>query len=101
MLGIIIGVSRLSSNWLLSRLALVYIETFRNIPLLIQLLFWFLIILELPNVREGYIFFDAFYLNNSGFYLPWANTSRRILALGDLDRCRKHSRHRRLQHPQP
>jgi len=71
-LGIIIGVSRLSRNWLLSRLALVYIETFRNIPLLIQLLFWFLIILELPNVREGYIFFDAFYLNNSGFYLPWA-----------------------------
>ncbi len=72
-LGIIIGVSRLSRNWLLSRLALVYIETFRNIPLLIQLLFWFLIILELPNVREGYIFFDAFYLNNSGFYLPWAS----------------------------
>ena len=70
-LGIVIGVSRLSSNWLLSRLALVYIETFRNIPLLIQLLFWFLIILELPNVREGYIFFDAFYLNNSGFYMPW------------------------------
>ena len=71
MLGIIIGVSRLSSNWLLSRTALVYIETFRNIPLLIQLLFWFLIILELPNVREGYILFDAFYLNNSGLYLPW------------------------------
>ena len=70
-LGIVIGVSGLSRNWLLSRLALVYIETFRNIPLLIQLLFWFLIILELPNVREGFIFFDAFYLNNSGFYLPW------------------------------
>ena len=70
-LGIVIGVSGLSRNWLLSRLALVYIETFRNIPLLIQLLFWFLLILELPNVREGYIFFDAFYLNNSGFYLPW------------------------------
>ncbi len=72
LLGIVIGVSRLSSNWILSRIALVYIETFRNIPLLIQLLFWFLIILELPNVREGYIFFDTFYLNNSGFYLPWA-----------------------------
>ena len=71
LLGIIIGVSRLSSNWLLSKLALTYIETIRNIPLLIQLLFWFLIVLELPNVREGYIFFDTFYLNNSGFYLPW------------------------------
>ena len=73
LLGIVIGVSRLSSNWLLSRLALVYIDTFRNIPLLIQLLFWFLIILELPNVREGYVFFDTLYLNNSGFYLPWAS----------------------------
>ena len=70
-LGIIVGVSRLSSNWLLNKLALVYIDTFRNIPLLIQLLFWFLIILALPNVREGYVFFDAFYLNNSGLYLPW------------------------------
>ena len=71
LLGIIVGVSRLSSNWLLNKLALTYIETIRNIPLLIQLLFWFLIILELPNVREGYVFLDTFYLNNSGFYLPW------------------------------
>ena len=73
LIGIIVGVSRLSSNWLLSRIALVYIETFRNIPLLIQLLFWFLIVLQLPNVREGYVFFDAFYLNNSGFYHPWVS----------------------------
>lgn len=73
LLGIVIGVSRLSRNWILSRLALVYIETFRNIPLLIQLLFWFLIVLELPNVREGYIYFDAVYLNNSGLYLPWVS----------------------------
>ena len=72
-LGIVIGVAGLSRNWLLSKIALVYIETFRNIPLLIQLLFWFLIVLELPNVREGYIFMDAFYLNNSGFYLPWVS----------------------------
>ena len=56
---------------MLNKLALTYIETIRNIPLLIQLLFWFLIILELPNVREGYVFLDTFYLNNSGFYLPW------------------------------
>ena len=67
LLGIVIGVSRLSSNWLLSKLALVYIETFRNIPLLIQLLFWFLIILELPNVREGYVFFDTFISTTADF----------------------------------
>ena len=70
-IGIIIGVSRLSSNWLLSRIALAYIEIFRNIPLLVQLLFWFLIVLSLPNVREGYELLNTFYLNNSGLYLPW------------------------------
>ena len=71
MLGIIIGVARISNNWLLNRLALAYIETFRNVPLLLQLLFWFLIVLGLPHVRETFSLFNAFYLNNSGFYLPW------------------------------
>ena len=71
LLGIMIGIARLSSNWLLNRIALGYIEIFRNIPLLIQLLFWLLIVLSLPRVRESYVFFDAFYLSNSGLYLPW------------------------------
>ena len=71
LLGIAVGVARLSPNWLLNRVALVYIELFRNIPLLVQLLFWFLIVLNLPGVREGYVVADAFYLNNSGFFLPW------------------------------
>ena len=71
LLGILVGVARLSPNWLLNRIAIVYIEVFRNIPLLVQLLFWFLIVLSLPTVREGYIAFDAFYLSNSGVNLPW------------------------------
>ena len=69
-LGIIIGVSRLSSNWLVSKLALVYVEFFRNVPLLVQLLFWFFIVLTLPQVREGFVFFDALYVNNSGISIP-------------------------------
>ena len=69
-LGIIIGVSRLSSNWLVSKLALVYVEFFRNVPLLVQLLFWFFIVLTLPQVREGLVFFDALYVNNSGISIP-------------------------------
>ena len=69
-LGIFIGVARLSSNWLVSKLALVYVEFFRNAPLLVQLLFWFFIVLALPQVREGFVFLDAFYLNNSGISLP-------------------------------
>ena len=71
LLGILVGIARLSSNWLLNRISLAYIEIFRNIPLLIQLLFWLLIVLSLPRVRDGYVFFDKFYLNNSGLYLPW------------------------------
>ncbi len=71
LLGILVGVARLSSNWLLNKAALVYVEAFRNTPLLVQLLFWFLVVLSLPQVREGYVAFDAVYLNNSGFYLPW------------------------------
>ncbi len=69
--GIIVGVARLSPNWLLSRTALVYVDVFRNIPLLVQLLFWFFIVLSLPPVREGYVLWDAFYLNNSGIAIPW------------------------------
>lgn len=71
-LGIIVGVVRLSPNWLLSRAALVYVDVFRNIPLLVQLLFWYFIVLEvLPPVREGYVLWDAFYLDNGGFAMPW------------------------------
>ena len=70
-LGILIGVARLSSNWLVSRLALVYIEFFRNVPLLVQLLFWFFIILALPPVREGYAIGGFLYINNGGVSMPW------------------------------
>ncbi len=53
-LGFIIGVMRLSSNWLVSKLAMIYIETLRNIPLLLQIFFWYFAILRpLPNVRDS------------------------------------------------
>ena len=69
-LGILIGVARLSGNWLVSSLALVYVEFFRNVPLLVQLLFWFFIVITLPNVREGYVIADMVYVNNSGLSFP-------------------------------
>ena len=70
-LGIVVGVARLSGNWLVARIATVYIEFFRNVPLLVQLFFWFYIILALPRVREGYVLLDAFYINNAGMSMPW------------------------------
>ena len=70
-LGIFIGVSRMSGNWIVSRAALVYVEFFRNVPLLIQLFFWFYIVLALPQVREGHVIAERIYINNSGISIPW------------------------------
>ncbi len=80
-LGVFIGVSRLSGNWIVAKLALVYIEFFRNVPLLVQLFFWFYIILELPPIRESYVLADAFYLSNRGFSMPWPDPADYRIAL--------------------
>ncbi len=69
-LGIFIGVSRLSGNWLVSRLSLSYVEFFRNVPLLIQLYFWFTVSLALPPVSSGIRIGDLF-INNGGISFPW------------------------------
>lgn len=72
LIGFVIGVMRLSPNFLLSRFALIYIEIFRNIPLLLQIMFWyFAVFLPLfPFPRESYSFADGVFLNNRGLYLP-------------------------------
>ena len=69
-LGIAIGVARLSGNWIVSKLALVYIEFFRNVPLLVQLLFWLFIVLALPPQSDGYVIGGLLYVNNSGISFP-------------------------------
>jgi len=69
-LGFVIGISRLSSNWLLAKVAGGYVETIRNLPLLLQLLFWYNAVLKaLPDMRESIGIGGAF-LNNRGLYLP-------------------------------
>ena len=70
-MGFIIGVARLSKNWLLSRVAAVYIEVFRNLPLLLQILFWYTVVLQaLPSPRNSLSFADAIFLNVRGLFLP-------------------------------
>ena len=71
LVGIFVGVSRMSGNWLIAKLSLVYIEFFRNVPLLIQLYFWFYIVLSLPPVREGYVIANRLYVNNGGISMPF------------------------------
>lgn len=69
-IGVIMGLARLSQNWLVARLATVYIETLRNIPLLLQMFFWYFAVLAaLPHPRDSIIFGD-FFLNKRGIYSP-------------------------------
>ena len=71
MLGLIVGVARLSSNWLVSRMALAYVEIIRNIPLLLQIFFWYFVVLRsLPSPRQSINWWDAIFLNNRGVYIP-------------------------------
>jgi general L-amino acid transport system permease protein len=70
-LGFIVGIARLSSNWLLARLAAVYIETLRNIPLLLQIFFWYFAVLRnLPSPRQSIAFFDSIFFNKRGMFSP-------------------------------
>jgi len=70
-IGLLLGVARLSSNFLISKLALVYIETFRNIPILLQILFWYNVVLAaLPGPRQSFAYLDSVFLNNRGLLLP-------------------------------
>ena len=75
LLGTFMGIARLSGNWIISKIALVYIEFFRNVPLLVQLFFWFFIVLALPSEREGFVLAERLYLNNAGLSGPWLAVS--------------------------
>jgi general L-amino acid transport system permease protein len=70
-LGFLIGIARLSSNWIVAKLAMVYVEVMRNIPLLLQLLFWYVAVLsQLPQARNSLEFGGGFYLNQRGLFMP-------------------------------
>jgi general L-amino acid transport system permease protein len=70
-LGVIIGICRLSRNYLISRLATAYVEALRNVPLLVQLLLWYAAILQLfPNVRQAISVFDLMFISQRGVNMP-------------------------------
>jgi general L-amino acid transport system permease protein len=71
LLGFTIGIARLSSNWIVARLATVYIETIRNIPLLLQLFFWYFAVLKaMPSVRDSIALPFEMFINQRGLYVP-------------------------------
>lgn len=70
-LGFFLGLARLSDNWLLRKLSTIYIETFRNIPPLLQIFFWYFAVLRnLPGPRQSQDAFGVAFLSNRGLYLP-------------------------------
>jgi len=70
-LGFIIGISRLSENLLLSKLSLFYVELFRNLPLILQIFFWYFVVLRnLPSTEKSLILLNFLIVNVQGFYFP-------------------------------
>ena len=83
LLGFLMGVARLSRNWLIARLATVYIEVFRNLPLLLQILFWYFAILPLlPSPRQSASLGEAIFLNKRGLYFPAPEFETGMWAVG-------------------
>ena len=71
LLGFIIGIARLSPNFIISKLAAVYVDVVRNVPLLAQIIFWYFGVLStLPNVRQSLGVLGTFYLNQRGLFMP-------------------------------
>lgn len=88
-LGVILGVARLSGNFLVNRLAAFYLELIRNLSLLVFLIFWYLgVFLKLPRVNEAVVWPGSIYLTNRGVGIPWGiptesfGTFRWILLFG-------------------
>ncbi|MEH2534123.1 general L-amino acid transport system permease protein [Bradyrhizobium sp. AZCC 1588] len=71
LIGFLVALGRLSPNWLLARISGGYVELIRNLPLLFQILFWYLAVLAaLPNPRQSISVFDSFFLSNRGLVIP-------------------------------
>jgi general L-amino acid transport system permease protein len=71
-LGVLVGVGRLSTNWLVRKAAAVYVETFRNIPVLVIILFWYFgVMIKLPPIREAVELLDLVAISNRGIVIPW------------------------------
>jgi len=89
-LGTLIGVARLSTNWLVSRLAAAYIEVFQDIPVLLQLFFWYAFFYEiLPSPRQAFGLVRGVFLSNRGlvFAVPQSHPAHKFMAVAFLGAC--------------
>ncbi len=82
LLGLIVGVLRLSDNWLIKKMATAYIDIFRNVPILLQILFWYNVVLKmLPSPRDSLEFAGNIYLNNRGLNIPQHDMNSTTIAV--------------------
>ncbi|MGP9767397.1 amino acid ABC transporter permease [Halomonas sp. AOP13-D3-9] len=72
-IGVFLGVCRVSENWLLGRLSHLAVEFLRNVPLIVHLIWWYGLMLALPNVRQAISFQDSAFLSNRGLTVAWAS----------------------------
>lgn len=82
LLGVLVGVMRLSSNWLVRQLATAYVETIRNTPLAVQIIFWFTAVLTTlpPRISNPVEVPGGIFISNSGVALPWLYPTYRFSA---------------------
>jgi len=84
-LGTLIGIGRLSKNWLVARVCSVYIEVMRNVPLLLQLFFWYALITEnMPGPRQAYNPLPGVFISNRGLKIPSLDGSSMSWILGGI-----------------
>ncbi|MEM7694073.1 MAG: ABC transporter permease subunit [Pseudomonadota bacterium] len=69
-IGTVMGLARVSTNAILNFFSTIYVELFRNVPLILQIIFWYALLTHLPRLRQSYEFFGAVYINNRGIMLP-------------------------------
>lgn len=87
LLGITVGIARFSENWLLRQLSFIYVEIVRNTPLLLQLVFWYGVFVQLPQIKESFSFFNAVFLSKQGIFMPWPSGIQGIIGFGVLLIC--------------
>jgi general L-amino acid transport system permease protein len=91
LIGFFVALGRLSPNWLLARISGGYVELVRNLPLLFQILFWYLAVLAaLPNPRQSISLFGSFFLSNRGLIVPCVDGSglaRGFFTFCSIGRC--------------
>lgn len=83
-LGLIIAVFRISPNGVLNVIGTLYIEAFRNVPLILQALFWYATLTHLPPPKAAYSFFDSIYLSARGVFIPGLNVEGQWFAAAAL-----------------